>query len=115
MPNLTEEQKQNAIDTYASKGNLVDAAAACGVCVRTLFNERRDKAAFRKEMEISKELYCEEIRRKMHNLTEDKEAKNPQFLAIMAQARAHMRDYRDTVDHKVTADIKVISAVPRPE
>ena len=112
---ITEKQKDIAVEVYAKKGNLIDAAGAAGTSSRTLLKEKNRSATFKAEMKESKELYCEEIRRKMHNLTEDKEAKHPQFLAVMAQARAHMEEYRDRVDHKVEGNIKIITGVPRPK
>ena len=112
---ITEEQKIKAIEVYAQKGNLIDAAEVAGTTSRTLLRERNRCAPFKKEMAESKELYCEEIRRKMDKLTEDRDAKHPQFLAIMAQARAHMEEYRDRVDHKVEGNVKIIMGVPRPK
>ena len=115
MKKITEEQKNKAVDVYAEKGNLIDAAKAIGMSSRTLLRERKRCASFKKLMGESRELYCEEIRRKMHNLTEDRDAKHPQFLAIMAQARAHMDEYRDKIDHKVEGGIRIITGVPRPK
>ena len=112
---ITEEQKKIAVEVYAEKGNLIDAGKAAGVASITLLRERKRCAAFRKLMEESRELYCENIRRKLNDMTEDGNAKQPQFLATIAQARAHMAEYRDKIDHSVEGSIKIISGVPRPE
>lgn len=112
---INEEQKNKVVAVYEVKGNLVDAAAAVSMSARTLIREKKRNKAFREAMEEAKEVYCENIKRKMHNMTEDREAKQPQFLAIMAQARANMPEYRDKAELHVNGNIKIISSVPRPE
>jgi len=112
---ISEEQKDLAIEAYVEHGNLVSAGRAAGVSSKTLYREKKRSAAFNKEMNEAKEIYCEKIKDKLDQMTTDGKATHTQFLATVAIARANMPEYKDKTEHSGEVNIKIVSAIPRPE
>jgi len=112
---ITEEQKQIAVEEYALKGNLIDAAAKAGVCSLTLIREKKRSADFRKLLEEADEKHHEYIEKDLYDAAHNPDMRQPQLLAQFARAKRHIPEYRDKIEHKVEGNIKIISAVPRPK
>lgn len=114
MNKITEEQKQKAVEAFEQDGNMIKAAKAAGVCVRTLQREKNRCKIFRKALEEADAVYHEYLKQQIRDATQNPDIKMPQLYAIMFEAKKHMPEYRETFEHKVDADIRVITGVPRP-
>ena len=112
---ITEEQKDKAIEVYAQKGNLLDAAKAVNLSTKTLLRERQRNSVFRKAMEEARLEHCEYIEQDVLKAANNPNIKQPQLLAKFFRAKRHIPEYRDKVDHSVEGNIKIITGVPRPK
>jgi len=111
---LTEEQKKKAIEAYAKHGTLNKAGEVAGVSRITLWREMKRNKAFKEAMENAKQEYVEGLENLLDERIRDGDDKASAIL-LMFKLKAERPDkYRETISHKVDADIKVISAVPRP-
>lgn len=112
---ITEEQKTKAIEVYEEQGNLQHAAVAIGLSVRTIHREKLRDEKFRELIAEADLIYHEHIKAELRAMGDNPNLKMPQLIAKLAEAKAHMAEYRDKHEHKVEGDIKIITAVPRPE
>ena len=112
---ITEAQKEIAIEAYEKEGNMVKAAQAASVNVRTLQREAKRSALFRKQLDEADLLYHEYLKQLIREAIHNPNIKMPQLMAIFFEVKKHIPEYRDKLEHTVDGGIKIISGVPRPE
>lgn len=114
MKKLTDELKKLAVKVYAETGNQKNAAIAVGVSLRTLQNEMSAVSQFKEDMEEAKLGYNARLIDILRGRIEAGDSKMADVL-LMFEMKRHMPEYRERYEHKVDADIKIITGVPRPK
>uniref|UniRef100_A0A6M3KHA6 Uncharacterized protein n=1 Tax=viral metagenome TaxID=1070528 RepID=A0A6M3KHA6_9ZZZZ len=119
---ITHDAKETAIEAIKTKGTMKAGAEAAGVSVRTLNEEMRRSAIFKRRVLEARE----EGKRNIADNAIDKikeYAFNPPLktdrnvlTAAIALANAYEPGFRGstTIQGKIDHDIRVITAVPRP-
>ena len=110
---ITEQQKNKAITTYKTFGTVTRAADACGTSRQTLYEEMKRDTAFKKAMTNAKQEYVESLEDVLDHRIRDANDKASAIL-LMFKLKKENHDYRDKVEHKVDAEVTIISGVPRP-
>jgi len=111
---ITEAQKNKAIKTYATFGTMTKAAEACGSSRQTLYEEEKRDKSFKKAMVNAKQEYIEGLEAVLDHRIKDDHDKASAIL-LMFKLKKENPEYRDKFEHKVDAEIKIISGVPRPQ
>ncbi len=110
---ITEEQKNIAIEQYALTGNQKSAASATNVTARTLRNEMGRSVIFKDAMQEAKLAYDASLLEILRERIKEGTSKFSDTL-LMFEVKKHMPEYREKFEHKIDANIKIISGVPRP-
>lgn len=111
---ISEEVKKKAIEVYATCGVLVVAAKAAGVSRSTLWKESKRNAKFKNELEEAKGTYTDILESILNKRIKEGKSKMSDVLLMFALKAQMPEKYRERVEHKVHANIKIISGVPRP-
>ena len=110
---ITEEQKNKAIDVYAEMGTVLKASQSVSVSRQTIYEEMKRDKAFKTAMTNAKQSYIESLEAVLDRRIKDKNDKASAIL-LMFKLKKENHDYRDKVEHKVDAEVTIISGVPRP-
>jgi len=119
---ITHDQKEAALEARRQKGTMVAAAEAAGVSVRTLNNEMRRSAVFKKRMQeaaqeghtnvadIGKQYLIDVVTGKIEKTDRNR------VTAATILLNAYEPGFRGTtqVQGRIDHDVRVITAVPRP-
>jgi len=111
---ITEEQKNKAIKEYSVTGTMTKAAKAIGMSRMTLWEETKRDKTFKQSMANAKIEYVEGLEAVLDHRIKDNNDKASAIL-LMFKLKKENPDYRDKVEHKVDAEVTIISGVPRPE
>ena len=112
---FTDDKKKTAIQVYEMTGLKASAAKAVGCCTKTIEREQKKDKDFDEAMKEAKELYADSLVNVARERAMKGGNKNADLL-LMFLIKKERPEYRDRVDvsGKVDANIKIISAVPRP-
>ncbi len=113
MNRITEQQKNKAIEVYAEMGTVLKASQAAGVSRQTLYEEMKRDKLFKKAMTFAKQEYVESLEDVLDHRIKSANDKASAIL-LMFKLKKENHEYRDKVDHKVDAEVTIISGVPRP-
>ena len=119
---LTKDAKETAIEIIRIKGTMKAGAEAAGVSVRTLNEEMRRSAIFKRRILEAREEGKRNIadnaidRIKEYAFNPPLKTDRNVLTAAIALANAYEPGFRGTttVQGKIDHDVRVISAVPRP-
>lgn len=111
---IIEAQKNKAIDVYAEMGTILKASQAVSVSRQTIYEEMKRDKSFKKAMTDAKQAYVESLEDVLDKRIRDNNDKASAIL-LMFKLKKENHDYRDKVEHKVDAEIRIISGVPRPK
>ena len=111
---ITTEQQKTAIEKYAKHGTLSKAAAFIGMTRMTLYEEQKRDKQFKTDMLNAKKEYVESLEDVLDARIRSQTDKASAIL-LMFKLKKEDHDYRDKVEHKVDAEITIISGVPRPK
>ena len=110
---ITEEQKNIAIKEYAVCGTMTKAAGKAGVSRQTLYEEEKRDKKFKQAMLNAKKEYIDSLEDVLDARIRSANDKASAIL-LMFKLKKENPEYRDKFEHKVDAEIKIISGVPRP-
>lgn len=110
-----EDRQDMFIQTYAECGVMSEAARVAGVTRQTAMVQQRHNAKFKKRVVDAREQYIDSLEFIMHKRIKDGESKMADTLLIFSLKSRRPELYTERFEHKVEANIKVISAVPRPQ
>ena len=112
---LTQAEKDKAIDMYAKTGQKASVAKYVGCCTKTLEREQKKDKKFDESMKEAKELSVDILvdTARSRALKGDSKAADALLMFLIKANRPEYRDKYD-INAKVDANIKIISAVPRP-
>ncbi len=121
-PKINLDQKNEAVEAIKINGTMKAGAEAAGVSVRTLNEEMRRSAIFKKRILEAREEGKRNIadnaidRIKEYAFSPPAKTDRNVLTAAIALANAYEPGFRGTttVQGKIDHDIRVISAVPRP-
>ena len=114
MPDrITEDQKAKALKVYADKGTILAASLAISMSRETIYQEMKRDKEFKKAMINAKQSYVESLEDVLDSRIRSKTDKASAILLIF-KLKKENPDYRDKVEHKVDANVTIISGVPRP-
>ena len=119
---INADQKETAIETIRMKGTMKAGAEAASVSVRTLNEEMRRSAIFKRRILEAREEGKRNIadnaidRIKEYAFNPPAKTDRNVLTAAIALANAYEPGFRGTttVQGKIDHDVRVISAVPRP-
>ena len=121
---ITHDAKETAIEALREHGTMQYASRICGVSVRTLNEEMRRSAIFKKRVLGAREEGKRNIADRAIDLIKayaygentEKTDRN-RLTAAIALANAYEPGFRGvtTIQGKVAHDVRVITAVPRPK
>ncbi len=111
---ITEEQKNKAIEKYAKHGTLSKAAAFISMTRMTLYEEQKRDKKFKQDMLNAKKEYVEGLEDVLDARIKSQTDKASAIL-LMFKLKKENHEYRDKVEHKVDAEVTIISGVPRPK
>jgi len=111
---ITEEQKNKAIEVYAEMGTVLKASQSVGVSRQTIYEEMKRDKVFKQAMTHAKQAYVESLEDVLDARIKSKTDKASAIL-LMFKLKKENHEYRDKVDHKVDAEVTIISGVPRPK
>ena len=111
---ITTEQKDIALVEYAETGNQKSAALKASVVARTLIREMGRDAAFKDAMEEAKAEYCAGLEKVLNDRVKLGNT-NKSDLLLMFLMKKHIPEYREKFEHRVDANVTIISGVPRPK
>ena len=121
---ITTDQKEAAIEAMREHGTMQYGAKIAGVSVRTLNNEMRRSAIFKKRVEEARaegksniaDKAIELIKSYAYGENTEKTDRN-RLTAAIALANAYEPAFRGTtiIQGRVEHNVRVISAVPRPK
>lgn len=115
MPNrITEEQKNKAVKEYAEHGTITRAANAIGMSRVTLYEEMKRSKEFKQAMLNAKKEYVEGLEDVLDARIKSASDKASAIL-LMFKLKKENHDYRDKMEHRVDAEVTIISGVPRPK
>jgi len=120
---INGDQKETAIETIRIHGTMKAGAAAAGVSVRTLNEEMRRSAIFKRRVLEAREEGKRNIadnaidRIKEYAFNPPMKTDRNVLTAAIALANAYEPGFRGTttVQGKIDHDVRVITAVPRPK
>ena len=122
---ITHDEKEAALEARRELGTLKAAALIAGVSVRTLNNEMKRSEVFKRRMQEAAEeghsIMADNAIQLLKDYAEGKYPKNEtdrnRLTAAIAIANWVVPGFRGvtTIQGRVDHDIRVISAVPRPE
>jgi len=112
---FTPELKEKAINMYSQTGLKAAVAKSIGCCTKTIEREQKKDKKFDEDMREAKEVYIDLL----VNVARERAIKGTSKMSdalLMFLIKANRPEYRDRVDlsGKVDANIKIISAIPRP-
>ena len=110
---ITEEEKNKVIEVYAEKGTVLKAAQSVGMSKQTVHAEMNRDKEFKKAMTFAKHEYVESLEDVLDARIRSQTDKASAIL-LMFKLKKEDHEYRDKVEHKVDAEITIISGVPRP-
>ena len=110
---ITEEQKNIAIKEFAKCGTMTRAAGKAGVSRQTLYEEEKRDKSFKAKMLNAKKEYVDSLEDVLDSRIRSANDKASAIL-LMFKLKKENPDYRDKVEHKVDAEVTIISGVPRP-
>jgi len=118
---INGDQKETAIETIRIHGTMKAGAEAAGVSVRTLNEEMRRSAIFKRRIlearEEGKQNLGDGKLQFINDVADGKiDVKMPRLTAALAIANWSIPGFRGatTVQGKIDHDVRVITAVPRP-
>ncbi len=111
---ITEEQKKKALEVYAEMGTVLKASQAASVSRQTIYEEMKRDKAFKTAMTNAKQEYIESLEDVLDARIKSTTDKASAIL-LMFKLKKENHDYRDKVEHKVDAEVTIISGVPRPK
>ena len=111
---ITTEQKKKALEIYAEHGTVTRAANAIAMCRMTLYEEMKRDKTFKQDMLNAKKEYIEGLEDVLDSRIKSATDKSSAIL-LMFKLKKEDHEYRDKVEHKVDAEITIISGVPRPK
>ena len=111
---ITTEQKNKALEIYAKHGTVLKAAQFASVSRQTIYEEMKRDKDFKKAMLNAKQEYVESLEDVLDARIRSHEDKYSAIL-LMFKLKKENHEYRDKVEHKVDAEITIISGVPRPK
>ena len=111
---ITTEQKNKAVEVFAKLGTVLRASQAAGVSRQTIYEEQKRDKEFKKAMTIAKQAYVESLEDVLDARIRSQTDKASAIL-LMFKLKKEDHEYRDKVEHKVDAEITIISGVPRPK
>ena len=111
---ITEQQKNKAIKVYAKQGTVLKASQAIGMTRMTIHEEMKRDKGFKSAMQNSKQEYVESLEDVLDSRIRSQTDKASAIL-LMFKLKKENPDYRDKVEHKVDAEVTIISGVPRPK
>ena len=120
---ITRDQKETALEARREHGTLKAAALASGVSVKTLNNEIRRSAIFKKRMQeaaqeghvnvadVGKQYLVDVVHGRIEKTDRNR------ITAAIALLNAYEAGFRGTttIQGRVEHDVRVITAVPRPK
>ena len=110
---ITEEQKNIAVKEFAKCGTMTRAAGKAGVCRQTLYEEEKRDKPFKTRMLNAKKEYIDGLEDVLDARIKSSTDKASAIL-LMFKLKKENHEYRDKVEHKVDAEVTIISGVPRP-
>ena len=111
---ITEEQKNTAVKEYAVCGTMSRSAGKAGVSRQTLYEEEKRDKKFKQAMLNAKKEYIDSLEDVLDARIRSAKDKASAIL-LMFKLKKENHDYRDKVEHKVDAEVTIISGVPRPK
>ncbi len=111
---ITTEQKNKALEIYAETGNQKSAAIKAGVVAKTIQREMGRDGAFKDAMEEAKAGYNAALEELLNDRVKAGNT-NRSDLLLMFLMKKHIPEYRDKFEHKIDANVTIISGVPRPK
>ena len=118
---INADQKETAIETIRIHGTMKAGAEAAGVSVRTLNEEMRRSAIFKRRIEEAREEgkmnIADQNLQRVQDIAEGKfEVKMPQLTANLSILNWVLPGFRGKteVSGRIVHAIRVLSAVPRP-
>ena len=123
MSRISADQKETAIETIRLHGTMKSGAEAAGVSVRTLNEEMRRSAIFRRRLLEAREEGNRNIadnaieRIKEYAFSPPAKTDRNVLTAAIALANAYEPGFRGStiIQGKIAHDVRVLSAVPRPK
>ena len=110
---INTEQKNKAIEVYAKHGTILKASQFASVSRQTIYEEMKRDKDFKKAMTSAKQEYVESLEDVLDARIKSQTDKASAIL-LMFKLKKENHEYRDKVEHKVDAEVTIISGVPRP-
>lgn len=113
---LTQELKDKAVNMYSQTGLKAVVAKSVGCCVKTIEREQKRDKKFDEAMREAKDFYVDTLINTARERAMSGTSKMADTL-LMFLIKKERPEYRDKYDinAKIEGNIKIISAVPRPE
>lgn len=122
MPRITHDQKETALEALRLKGTMKAAADAAGVDKKTLYNEMRRSAVFKKHIiearEEGKLFKADEALQIVYDIASGNiQVKQPQLTAALAILNWIEPGFRGTqkLEGQIQHNLKVQPWLPRPK
>ena len=123
MSRINHDEKETAIETIRIHGTMKAGAEAAGVSVRTLNEEMRRSAIFKRRVLEAREEGKRNVadnaidRIKQYAFNPPEKTDRNVLTAAIALANAYEPGFRGTttVQGRINHDVRVITAVPRPD